>query len=301
MIHRSAVLALLLVCSPAVGNADWLELSRDCLTHLGRIDESVGTLASTCPSVSEALQADPWSELLITAPDEISAWALIDLSAMAEHYRQGPAGAGIDPGSLDAVLAGLPVPAAEDALSAWDRLWTWLRDLLGEDDADLLPDWVSDFSLSEDASRWIWYSAVAAIVLLALALVANEVRQQSRRRWARAAGEAMESSGPDGRSDRASGAALSPAEQLQALFRDLIVRLQELGTLPRRPSLTHRELAASVSTGLALPEQQSSLVGRLSLAAERAMYGSWEPDLDEAAPYLHDGRRLLCGLPAEGR
>lgn len=285
---RLAILLLGCCGVPAAASSSWTELSQACLDRLIDSDGETGSLASECPEVREALRSDPWGELLADAPETLSPWSLIELSAMAEYYRDPVEGATVNPAELDAALQTLPEADAREPLSLWERVLEWLRNLLGADDGD--PAWFGIPDLSPTTLVWLWYTVVVAIVLLALAVVVNEIRQQTRRRaGGEGAGSARHSDGApvSTRGLRAGG----PREQLAELFRTIVERLQSLGAVPVRPSLTHREVAAA-----RLPPNQRSAVRELSGAAERAVYGGWSPRGEDVEPYLDAGRRLLDEL-----
>ena len=84
----------------------------------------------------------------------------------------------------------------------------------------------------------------------------------------------------------------TPAEQVEALFRAVVAALESAGLLPARPGLTHRGIAAAP----ALPEHHRHTVGTISRAAERAVYGSWEPAPEDVEPYRDSAHRLLQDL-----
>lgn len=294
MIGPPARLALLvLVCSLHAEGASWTALSRDCVTALAGTEEPADPLAAACPEASRALDADPWSELLTVPSDELSTRSVVELSALAEYYRHPPPGTRLDPGLLDAVLAALPEAGGEEPPSLWERLRRWLLSMLEEED-DVLPAWLEGLALPDGAVEWVWYSAVIVIVLLALAILVNEIRLYSRRPFP---GTAPLSATPDdvdlvaGQQPGGDGA----REQLEALFGIMVGRLQAIGALPGRPSLTHREVAGA--RGLS-PDLQGA-VATLSQAAERVVYGAWSPRPEEAAPVLDAGRRLLEDLGGE--
>jgi hypothetical protein len=292
VICRGARLApFLLVCCLEAHGAAWTELSEACLEELGRAEESVGSLDSVCPELSEALRADPWSELLTRPPEALSARSVIELSAMAEHYQRPARGPRVDAGKLDATLAGLPAPAVEEPRSVWERITEWLRGLLG-DGGEGLPGWLEQFTLPDRAVMWIWYTSVAIIVILAVAIVANEIRHHTRRRVAAGAAKVSQTGGDPAETTLEALAGRSPREQLEAMFRVIISRLQAAGALPRRPSLTHREIAATPK----LSERQRGAVSAISSAAERVVYGSWSPAPEDVVGYLESGRQLLDDL-----
>ncbi len=281
----------LLVCSLAWG-ADWTGLSDQCLARPNDGAGRPGTLADACPEVAEALQADAWRTLLLRPPAELGAWSLVDLRALAGHYRRPAAGPLLDPERLNAALAALPRADADEAVSLWRRALSWLERWLGRSGATW-PDWLRHLSLPGAFLPWVGYITAALLVLMAALVVGNELRQRSQRRLVPRAGEPGRGGAARGQPSPAPES--SPREQVQALFRRVVERLQAAGRLPRRPSLTHREVAAA--PGLA-PGWRARL-SAISHAAERALYGGWCPGPDEVAPLVDDGQALLADVGGE--
>lgn len=299
MSRRRAFLVALLLVGPFARGATWIELSDDCLAGRALSPQPSESLERACPELSAALRADPWNALLLEPADETPARSLDALRSLAEQYQRGPRGPRIDRAGLDAALGALPPPPMQDPPSLWSRVVDWLLGLL-DDDGDRWPRWLAEWierlSLPDALAGWVWYGAAMVLVLLAVAVVVNELRRRPRRRAIRRAALAS-APGTGAEVVERPGGRSSPGEQLEVLFRGLVERLLSAGLLTARASLTHREIAATHG----LSGEQRDAVSALSGAAERATYGDWSPLHDEIAPLLAAGRRLLSQLAGDSR
>ncbi|HEX7038368.1 MAG TPA: hypothetical protein VF210_21565 [Pseudomonadales bacterium] len=277
-IVRTALL-LAAVTLPCRGN-DWMAQSAAC-----EAADWEAPAALQCPDAFEALEASPWAPLVEGSVEALSADGMQSLAALVERYRNPATGPRPDPGALDAILAALPsTPAPRPTL--WKRLLDWLQERFGFDAFEAFR--TAGTALSK--RPWILYSVIAVLVLLAAAVVLGEIRRYRRRRTDGAAADAAR--GPSAADAAREPAAIgSPREELLALFRQLVERLQALGRLPRRPGLTQREAARAAA------EPERGTLERVGTAAEQALFAGWLPDRIEVEALRASTQRLLGELP----
>ncbi len=210
------------------------------------------------------------------------------------YYVDATPGPRLDTHLLDTILEELALPEAQAELTFWEKLENWLNRYLGERTEPVLPDWLRSFRLPEDTMLWVFYVSCLLIVLLAVGIVANEVRHARGRRQRDVESAAV--------SDAPAASSTSDAKpdsllELPAwLLRKLIIRLGLSLSGTRGHSLTHRELARA---GEGLPDELGEPLGVLARTAERIRFGDALPDEDEIKTAVRAGTSLLDSL--EGR
>ncbi len=203
---------------------------------------------------------------------------------------------------LQPVLASLQEELRPDRPLTWfGRLKQWLRGIFDrqqEDTGSWWERWLRDVEVPQKVTRGILYGLVALIVLLAVAVVLNEVR---------VAGVLNRRVPRRGRSlghDPASGLApltnadldsVEPSERPAALLRMLVTTLVNSGRLRTEKSLTHRELGRRAMFDAA---EQRECFERVASLGERLLYGAGGASGDEIDKVVTAGRALEHQLAA---
>jgi len=207
------------------------------------------------------------------------------------HYTDAATGPRLDDQLLDAVLEGLLLPEAQSEPSFWQTLERWINRYLGNRTDPVLPEWLRNMRLPEQTMLWVFYLSCLLVVLLAIGIVANEVRHARKRRKVPAATTA-DSTATDHREDPDA----EPTSMLELpawLLRRLTALLRlSVGGI-RGDSMTHREL---VQAGDGLPGEVSVPLAALARTAERIRYGDEAPDELELASTVQSGVALLESL-----
>lgn len=203
------------------------------------------------------------------------------------NYPTQAAGPVLQSATLDDVVRELDLPEPEP-LTLFDRLLLWLNEYFADRQDSTLPGWLNDFRLSDAVAQSIFYAACALIVLLAIAIIINEVRHLHRpASRIRAPGNDMVV--PDD-VPAATLDDVSLFERPAHLLRIVIGRLSTAGTNHRALSLTHRDILA-LSHGLA-PDQRDPL-DRLTRVAEQIRYSDAPPSRDEVSEVVQRARSLI--------
>lgn len=215
------------------------------------------------------------------------------LAHAASAYDQPPPGAALSLDALDPILAEL-APTETQVVSLWDKLWDWLDELFDPVSDDENPPWFRDFRVSDTIARWIFYITGALIVLLAIGIVANELRHANafRRRREHGGGRLTN---PDVAASTTVEDLLSLplAEQPAELLRLILARLALANVTDRQESLTHREIVHATQS---LEPGQSQPLHKVANIAERIRYGRRLPKEHEIEPAIGAGRALLSKL-----
>jgi hypothetical protein len=139
------------------------------------------------------------------------------------------------------------------------------------------------------------------ILLLALAVVVNELRTANLSSWLQRRSRMQRA----GRVPAASGAAklawkdvtnLPPAQQPAALLRLVLQELIERGLLPDDQSLTNREMLARLG---AAARAHAAAFAELAAAADAVLFGNRLVAAAQLAP-LHQAAQAIVGTPAAG-
>jgi hypothetical protein len=296
--HRCA-LALLLIAyvaaRPAVAE-DAIALIDVCIQRLDpTADVGYRRVAERCPELAHSLAASPYAPWLPSdwnKPDNgLSVGGLVELRALLT--RPQPA----------VVLAALQ---REDAVqrSWWARFKQWLREIFTPQPDDTEQGWLGRLlgriDPSRTVTRVIVWGALSLVLLLAGAVVVNELRiaglwRSGRRRGPREPGDAQ----PPQRSSRSLQdlERAGPEEQPHLLLQLIIARLLERKMLPPARALTVHEVERAARLTNELDREH---LGALAAACERARYAEHVAAPLQAAAVLH-GRELLAALEAPER
>ena len=314
------ILLLGFVCCALAAPA--AQAAADAAAHLDevsrRLDRCLGTLdAGTeplppyrrlileeiCPGLAPALAALPAAGLLSqplewqTTPNQLR-----DLRALLGSFRTPKASverfdfAGL-PELLARTLQAEPKPPA----SWWQRLKDWLAQKLGGSTGSDYR-WLTEFLKSLDPPEWladlILRISVALILLLALAVVVNELRAADRRSWLRLRSRrhranAMPAPAGASRLTWKEVINLPPARQPAALLRLVLEELIERGLLPDDQSLTNREMLARLGTA---GRAQAAPFAELATAADSALFGNRAVVAAQLGP-LHHAAQSIVGMP----
>lgn len=211
----------------------------------------------------------------------------------ASAYDQPAPGPALSLDALDPILAEL-APTETQVVSLWDKLWDWLDELLDPAGDNEDPPWFRDFRVSDTIARWIFYITGALIVLLAVGIVANELRHANAFRRRRKHG-----GGPLTVPDVAASTtvedllSLPLSEQPGVLLKLIVARLALARVTDRQESLTHREIVHATQS---LEPAQSQPLHKVANLAERIRYGGRLPEEHEIEPVVGAGRALLSKL-----
>ncbi len=207
------------------------------------------------------------------------------------HYVEDAHGPRINDQLLEPILEGLALPEPRTELSFWEALENWLNEYLGDRPEPVLPDWLRSVRLPEDTMLWLFYISCALIVLLAIGIVANELRHAGSRRKGAVdpvAGvlPAVDAGAEERRPD-------SVLEVPAWLLDRLVARLGLSLSGARGDSLTHRELLLA---GGHLPGDIVAPLTSLAGAAERIRYDKAAPEPSEVTVAVQKGTVLLASL-----
>jgi hypothetical protein len=307
------VLAALLMAAPmmaapgAAQEAPVAELSA-CIAALGDDEDGAEEdllwpeLVDACPDLEAALAAseyapwlpEAWRERAQESPGFITLDSLIALERLLDAESAPRDARTVSQESLAAALDDLDRAEAKPRVTWWNRLLEWLRERMsrqrGDEDAGWLIEWLSDLGRHETLLRMLGYGLFAAIVLVALGIVVNEMKIagvfDARRR------RDTESAAAD-----APSIAHVPATPSTERFAALIDRILAALTADERVSVdaaaTHRELVRSVR--LHDSDEHASFV-RLVDCAERVRYApAWPPE-GEIESALDGGNALLTAI-----
>lgn len=248
-----------------------------------------GPIFEVCSVQVDALREHPWAPLLAR---DIESLTLADLQGI---YQVADLYAGPEPVSVVDFSALGPVMATLDKTPAqpvpwWERMVRWVYEWLrGEEQFDA--GWLKNISISATVAKFLLYGSLALIVLLALGVIATELRHLRLRR------RAQNSRWDDEQLDEI---ALLGFDQLEsAPLRDqpglllgiILSRLEAIGALRLRASFTHRDITTAV-----ISMEQGEAVGSISRAAERATFGDWHPAREDMTQLLRTGRRVCNAL-----
>ncbi len=263
-------------------------------------------LEEVCPGLAQSVAALPAAGSLSqpldlqTTPDQLR-----DLRALLGSFRSPPAGVErFDLAALPELLARTLEVEPKPPVSWWQRFKDWLaQKLRGSGESDYR--WLTQFLKSLDPPEWladlILRASVAVILLLALAVVVNELRTANLSTWLQRRSRMQRA----GRVPAAAGAAklawkdvtnLPPAQQPAALLRLVLQELIERGLLPDDQSLTNREMLARLG---AAARAHAAAFAELAAAADAVLFGNRLVVAAQLAP-LHQAAHAIVGTPAAG-
>jgi hypothetical protein len=265
-----------------------------CLTHL---DPESGSdeIAVRCPDLIRRLEASAtaaWLPAGWAAPsNDLSAASLIALHQLiTQQLALRPPSRPADLAALQAILLEL---RPTQTPGAWARFTRWLREALGRGDPGPAHSWWDSARAapSQTVIDLICYACLAAIVVMALALILNELRVAGvfARRPDRIAGDA-------GRTPRAAASDWSaiqsapPRDRPRLLLELIAARLMELDCLPPAGGFTVRELLQQAQLSHV---EDRSLLADVALVAERVRFSAEQMSAASLETAVERGRRLL--------
>jgi hypothetical protein len=278
-----------------------------CVARLDpQLDIGYDRIAARCPELMRQLEAGPWAPWLPRgwkeSGNDLSAGSLKELRelvARESSVRESTLAKVPDIRGLQPILATL---AGNRDETGWSHFKSWLRSILERREQPTDESWfsrmVSHVGISQSVIRIITYAALAVVVIIAGAIVVNELRAAGVfGGWRRAARKRRSQ-------DKVATSGLSWSDIEQAPLRDrprllldlIVRRLSDRGSLPPAGALTVRELTRAAG----LPEAEDRLrLEELALAAERVRYSRSEQAEGLEEP-VAGGRVLLDRLDAGG-
>lgn len=292
-----ALLCLVLAGTAHAAGPDVLAALDACA---GQLDPSVDVgykrIAARCPGLGATLEQSPWGAWLPASwkePDNLlNAEGLRALrAALVRESAAVPAGRALHPERVGAVLERIRKPGhAEEGL--WARIKRWLRALFTpqpQSDSGWLRRLFGDVSVDKATLRLIAALSIALLVVLAGAVVVNELRVAGllRRRAARSAAPNT------GRVVR--GPALVAVEGAEpGLLLELIAaRLVAQDRLPPARAFTVREL---VQRAQLRDASERTRLAELAAVSERLRYATGGVAAPVLEATLRGGRELLASL-----
>jgi hypothetical protein len=303
---RRWLVALLLTVAgaPLASARDALSAIDACLARLDAgLDVGYARVAQRCPDLAPSLAASPVAPWL--PPDwnkpnnELSAAGLTELRTLLTRHAPQAAVPAPRLAQLRAVLAGL---AANDSRerSWWARLKQWLRELLERrQSSEYSPWWQRLFgalNLPQRVLDLVATGALALVVVLAAAIVVNEVRV-ARGRRSPGASSAREYTAAHARRGLDDLERALPAEQPPRLLELVVARLRDQDRLPPARALTLHELTRAARLEASDRERLSAL----TTVCERLRFAAQQPTPPALAAALTGGRELLVTLAAPAR
>ncbi len=298
---RAPLLALALLLGSSAGHS--VPLSADCFGDAESIDPAAEISPGGCP------EWGPLAERLAPLPLQPPLEALpnVDQLRDAAYLDEGLGHPLSTPLSLDraALATQLESTRAAAAESWWQQFKRWLRSWMGQgqDVSDpLLVEWLQKLRLSDETADLLINLITLLLVVLALGVVVNELRQLrvtpagGRRQRPGAATLPLPEAG-EGLADPAAIRQLPPRAQAAALWRYAIALLAARGQLSPRRGCTSGEYRRELAR--ALPRLATPF-GTLAKGADRALFGPADLPLDLAA--LHAATAVIeAGDQTEGR
>lgn len=297
---RRASIIFLLLIAPAVHSqtagvtaSEW-DVLRACSGNADPEVTGLTQLEQACPGLEASLAELGYLAFLSEQQrEELSVYSLADLVHLGASAET--ANTSLHEESLQSVLQSLE-EKSELQLSWWDRLENWVAELLRRraQESSLLDAWLEKVQPSEVLVRTTLYALVALVVLLAIALVINELRGagvlkrrgSSAQRFARgsASNQHAEQALSIGELDRV------PIENRPAaLLRVIVAALVRAGRLRSERSLTYRELSREASF---TDHAQRESFERIARAAEGSVYGGRRFSEADVASLVQEGQQL---------
>jgi hypothetical protein len=274
-----------------------LDAIAQCSEAAGDLVAEEFALEQVCPDFDEALNDSGYAPFISPAQRaELTADSLADLhELMVRAERPQAAARGPDLQALPAILESLDkVQQKEPPLSWWERFKRWLRQRLGRDAGDA--SWLDRFELNPSVARALVVTSIVLVILLALAVLINELRVAGvfRRDGARRGQSPVATASSERTPTWSDLDRMAPGERPSFVLRMLVAALVRTGRLRTERSLTHREVSARATLE---DEAQRACLTRVATLAERTVYGgaALDPDTDAI---LAQGRDLHARLSA---
>jgi hypothetical protein len=304
------LLALVLAAagSPGATAHDALGAIDACLAQLDRgLDVGYQRIAARCPDLTPSLMQSQWAAWLPrdwNQPENLlSADGLSELRTLLTREPAAPADARAPRvARVAAVLATLTQPDRPRG-GWWARFRQWLREALTPPPQRADPGWlrrmIADSGLSQAVLEGIVWGALLLVMVLAGAVVMNELRVAGVLTGWHATPPGVRTA-----PRQAPGVTLqdlehaSPFRQPTLLLELITTRLGEQGRLPPARALTVHELTRAAR----LPEESDrERLRELAAACERVRFSGREPAPQTLAAALARGRELLGALEAPVR
>ncbi len=296
---------LFLLAAATAGEAhELLDRLDQCIGHLDpELDVGYERVAARCPELTASLVRSAWAPWLPAdwnqPRNQLSAEGLTELrTLLARSLAAGGAARVPDARQVPAVLA--RISQAENPRQGWwQRFKAWLRELTTDDrESAPLGGWLSALDLSQGAARLLAWLALALVMLIALAILINELRiagflKPPRRaaRTARSLDKATSAASPDDL------ARYHPREQPALLLQRIADRLTAQGRLPPARALTARELLQRARLEGAA-ERRS--LAELALVSEQLRFSTREPAAASLDSAIAAGHVVLAWLEDPG-
>lgn len=301
------LLALVLAAAglPGASAREALGAIDACLAQLDRgLDVGYQRIAARCPDLAPSLMQSQWVAWLPRDWNQpqnlLSADGLMELrTLLTREPASAPEGRAPRVARVAAVLATL-TQADRPRGGWWARFRQWLREALTPPPQRADPGWlrrmIADLGLSQVVLEGIVWGALLLVMVLAAAVVMNELRVAGifKRRH-----PAPRSARPT--SGRAAAVTLqdlehaSPFRQPTLLLELITTRLGEQERLPPARALTVHELTRAAR----LPEESDrERLRELAAACERVRFSGREPAREALVAALARGRELLAALEA---
>lgn len=281
-----------------------LEVIDDCSNSASQEAAGLTALEKECPGLRRALDESGYLPLLSSDVREaLHVYDLSDLLLIDGWYRKEERRR-IGVGSLAPILDSLRVQESEPPLTLFERFKRWVRSLLDRQRSDSdnwLSRWLDDVDSSEAVARAILNVAIVIVVVLAIAVVFNELRISGilrRRPIVRDAAVPATAAAGAAADDATALETLAADRPAPMLLRMLVATLVRSGRLRTERGLTYRELCTRAVFDDA---QQRESFRRVAALAERTVYGSGEVSDEEVEPVVAAAHILdeqLRGAPA---
>ena len=289
-----------------VSSTQALDALNQCVARLDpQIDIGYDRIAVRCPDLTSQLDHAPWSAWLPAdwkaSGNDLSAASLRDLrSLITRELQTRPGARTAQVASLKPILGQLDLQTENQG--AWARFNAWLRDAFTPGEQDPREGWLSRLfglvSVSDTVARLISWACLGVVVVLATAIVANELRVAGVFTRRRSLGKGARRGAPmtAARSIEWEDVQSAPAgERARLLLQLIAARLVASGGLPPAEGLTVRELVRVAQ----LPNSgDRDLLVDIALAAERVRFSADPVPTDSIEVALAHGRTLLDHLEA---
>jgi len=298
------VASVVVSCVAGAATAQDLSGIDTCINRLDpQLDIGYDRIAARCPELAKQLEHGAWAPWLPRgwkeSGNDLSAGGLREFRDLVNRESATTTSGPLpDIRHLKGILHGLAGTTSE---GWWSRFKSWLRSILETRQQPTDDGWfsrlVARVGVSQSVREIIAYSALGVVILLAAAIVANELRAAGVLARRRDPVRGRQVPSPTGtRAMTWSDIERASLGDKPRLLLELVIRrLSELGFLPAAGALTVRELTRAAR--LPEPEDRSRL-SDLAVAAERVRYSESEPLPERLDESIARGRELLERLEA---
>ncbi len=273
-----------------------------CIGHLDQnLDVGYARIAARCPELTAALAHEPWSPWLPAdwnqPGNQLSAEGLKELRTLLARTLK-PSAPLHAPQAANAAAVVARISQADNPRAGWwERFKAWLRALTtgGDRDSAEPAGWLGALDFSGRAAEVVAGLALALVVLIALAILVNELRVAGVLRARATAARSR----PRSRGASEGAGTLTEVErhglrEQPALLLELIAeRLTEQGRLPPARALTTQELLHGARLA---DESERTSLSELAEACEQLRYSTREIAGTRLASAIAAGRIVLARL-----